>query len=311
VWPVFEKNAKQLLNYKDIAMKSRPAFTLIELLVVIAIIGILVAMILPAVQAARESGRRSQCKNNLKQIGLAIHSYHDHTGHIPPGYLTAVDASGNELGPGWGWGAMILPELEQGALANQIRYGLGIGDPTNAPARRTLLPVYVCSSDSPISPFTVSQTSVDVAYGNYVGINGNGGVSDFAATNDGVFLRDRSFKFADIRDGLTYTLFVGERCTRMSYTTWTGAVTGGAVPSNLDPAAVESSAALVLSHAGPHLPNNPDVTDADATSSFHVAGVNFLFGDGSVHNINSEVNVWVYDGLASRAGKEAITGTDF
>jgi prepilin-type N-terminal cleavage/methylation domain-containing protein len=290
---------------------KRPGFTLIELLVVIAIIGILIALLLPAVQSARESSRRSSCMNNLKQIGLAIQNYHDHTLHIPPGYLSALDASGNELGPGWGWGSMLLNDLEQGALANQIRYGLSIGDTANAQARVTMLPVYLCPSDTLIPTFVVSQTAVDVAYGNYVGINGNGGVSDFAGTNDGVFLRNRSFRFADIRDGLSFTLFVGERCTRMSYTTWTGAVPGGAVPSNLDPAAVEGAAALVLSHAGPHMPNNPDVTDADATSSFHVSGVNFVFGDGSVHIINSDINMRVYDALATRASKDVVTGTDF
>ncbi len=173
------------------------------------------------------------------------------------------------------------------------------------------MPVYICPSDSPPSPFTVSRTSVQVAYGNYVGINGNGGVSNFAATNDGVFLRNAGFRFAEIRDGLSNTLFVGERCTRMSFTTWTGAVTGGAVPSILDPTAVEAPAALVLSHAGPHSPNNPDVTDADATASFHVAGVNFVFGDGSVHLINSQVDLRIYDALATRAGKEAVSGNDY
>ncbi|HUY33041.1 MAG TPA: DUF1559 domain-containing protein [Pirellulales bacterium] len=292
-------------------MKTRFAFTLIELLVVMAIIGILVAITLPAVQSARESSRRSQCKNNLKQIGLAIQAYHDRTGHIPPGYLTALDANGKELGPGWGWGSMLLPELEQGAAQAQINFGLDIGNPANAGPRRDWLPVYICPSDSPVSPFIVSQTSVDVAYGNYVGMNGNGGVSQFAGTNDGVFLRNAGFRFAEIRDGLSYTLFIGERCTRMSFTTWAGAVSGGAVPSNLDPAAVEASSALVLSHAGPHLPNNPNVTDADATSSFHVEGVNFVFGDGSVHIINSQIDMRIYDALASRARNEPVTGDNF
>ena len=289
---------------------KKPGFTLIELLVVIAIIGILIGLLLPAVQSARESSRRSTCTNNLKQIGLAIQIYHDHTNHIPPGYLTALDSSGNELGPGWGWGSMLLADLEQSALQAQINFGLDIGNAANAKPRVTLLPVYICPSDTLISPFTVSQTAVDVAYGNYVGINGNGGVSDFAGTNDGVFLRNAHFRYADIRDGLSTTLFVGERCTRMSYTTWTGAVTGGAVPSNLDPEAVEASAALVLSHAGPHMPNNPDVTDADATSSFHVNGVNFVFGDGSVHMINSDISMQVYDAMATRASKDVVTGID-
>ena len=97
----------------------------------------------------------------------------------------------------------------------------------------------------------------------------------------------------------------------MSYTSWTGAVTGGIVPSRRDPAAAESAAALVMGHAGPHLPNNPDVTDADAFSSNHSQGVNFLFGDGSVRSINSSISVEVYDALATRAGRESINGNDY
>ena len=97
----------------------------------------------------------------------------------------------------------------------------------------------------------------------------------------------------------------------MSYTTWTGAVTGGDVPSLRDPTAVEGPPALVMSHCGPHLPNNPDVTDADATASFHTQGVNFLFGDGSVHSINSSISVATYDALATRSRGEAINASEY
>jgi len=292
-------------------MRLRKAFTLIELLVVIAIIGILVALLLPAVQAARESARRTQCKNQLKQIGLAMQNYHDLLRAFPAGYYSALDGAGDELGPGWGWGAALLPALEQTNLAAQINLNLDIGDAKNAAARATLLPVFSCPSETYRSQFAVTNTSISVAYGNYVAINGNGGVSDFAGSNDGAFLRNRWLRVADITDGLSNTLFVGERCSRMSFTTWTGAVTGGEVPSQLDPAAGESSAALVLSHAGPHVPNNPEVTDADATASFHPIGVNFLFGDGSVHVINNTIDVPIYDALATRQGGEAASGGDY
>ena len=292
-------------------MNSRKAFTLIELLVVIAIIGILVALLLPAVQAARESARRTQCRNHLKQIGLAMQNYHDLNRAFPAGYASQLDGNGNELGPGWGWGAALLPELEQTNLASRIDFNLGIGDPKNAGLQTTALSAFYCPSEVYSSQFTVANTSVAVAYGNYVAVNGNGGVSDFAGSNDGAFLRNRWFRMAEIADGLSNTLFVGERCSRMSLTTWTGAVTGGQVPSQLDPAAVEAAAALVLSHAGPHVPNNPEVTDADATASFHPIGVNFLFGDGSVHVINNTISVPVYDALATRQGREAASGEDY
>jgi prepilin-type N-terminal cleavage/methylation domain-containing protein len=91
---------------------KRNAFTLIELLVVISIIGLLIALLLPAVQAAREAARRTQCVNNLKQIGLALHNYHSSHQTFPPGYISNFDASGNDSGPGWGWAAILLPQME-------------------------------------------------------------------------------------------------------------------------------------------------------------------------------------------------------
>ena len=292
-------------------MKSRTGFTLIELLVVIAIIGILVALLLPAVQAARESARRTQCKNQLKQVGLAMQNYHDLVRAFPAGYYSALDGAGNELGPGWGWAAALLSSMEQTNLASQFDFNLGIGDPRNAAGRTNMPPVFFCPSETHRAPFVVDGTSVSVAYGSYVAINGNNGVSDFAGSNDGAFLRNRWFRVADMTDGLSNTLYVGERCSRMSLTTWTGAVAGGAVPSQLDPVASEAAAALVLSHAGPHVPNNPEVTDADATASYHPIGVNFLFGDGSVHVINNTIDVPIYDALATRQGHEAASGGDY
>jgi prepilin-type processing-associated H-X9-DG protein len=120
-------------------------------------------------------------------------------------------------------------------------------------------------------------------------------------------------RITDITDGLSNTLFIGERCTSMSSTTWTGAVTNGVVPAvrystTADQLAnAEAASALVMSHGSrDHLPNNPLVFDADATASFHSQGVNFLMGDGSVHSINNTINGLVYEALLTRAGGEVI-----
>jgi prepilin-type N-terminal cleavage/methylation domain-containing protein/prepilin-type processing-associated H-X9-DG protein len=310
----------------------RPAFTLIELLVVIAIIAVLVGLLVPAVQKVRESASRLQCKNNLKQIGLALHAYHDRTKTFPQGYVSnlngpagpgpAGDCTWNETGPGWGWAAFLLDDLEQGNLQRQIRFDLDIKDPLNAAARTQVVPVYVCPSEALTGTFMVVDANgnplVEVARGSYVAMNGVLGVTSDAYDNNGAFLRNRGMRIADITDGLSNTLLVGERCTSMSGSTWTGAVNGAVVPAQRypDPADQlgneEASAALVLAHGSKaHLPNNPLVFDADATASFHVTGVNFLFGDGSVHSINNSISGPVYEALLTRAGGEPVGGNDY
>src|SRR5262249_27514980 len=102
--------------------ETRRAFTLIELLVVMAIIGVLIGMLLPAVQKVREAANRTSCQNNLKQMGLALHGYHDVRGTFPSGYLCQPKPDRNITAPGWGWAALLLPYVEQGSLAQQINY---------------------------------------------------------------------------------------------------------------------------------------------------------------------------------------------
>jgi prepilin-type N-terminal cleavage/methylation domain-containing protein len=291
-------------------MRRRKGFTLIELLVVIAIIGVLIGLLLPAVQKVREAANRIKCQNNLKQIGLALHNFHDRMGSLPPGYSDKSPWPRDDAGPGWGWAAFLLDDLEQGNVQRTINFSLNLGDPSAVAPRTAFLPVFWCPSDRKVGTFTVTDggsNSWTVAQGSYVACNGNDGVDDMTTPpHTGAFVRGARYQIADISDGLSNTFFVGERCTTMALSTWAGAVTGAQVPSVRDPGSFSGASALVLGHCGPHLPNDNIVTDADAMSSAHTQGVQFLFGDGSVRQINNSISMTVYDALATRAGGEVV-----
>jgi prepilin-type N-terminal cleavage/methylation domain-containing protein/prepilin-type processing-associated H-X9-DG protein len=296
-------------------MKRRSGFTLIELLVVIAIIAVLIGLLVPAVQKVRESASRMKCENNLHQIGIALHSYHDRMNGFPPGYVSQVASDNSDLGPGWGWAAYLLDDLEQGNLQKRIRFDLQISDPANAFVRVQPIPILVCPSEPKGGTFFVVDAGgnpiCEVARSSYVAMNGVLGVSGDAWDNNGAFIRNHSMRMAEFMDGLSQTLLVGERATNMSSPTWTGAVTGAVVPAQRYPdpadqmANAELASALVLSHGSrDHLPNNSLVFDADATSSGHIQGVNFLFGDGSVRPIRNSVNGLAFEALLTRANSD-------
>ncbi|HEY2839323.1 MAG TPA: DUF1559 domain-containing protein [Pirellulales bacterium] len=323
----------------------RRGFTLVELLVVIAIIGLLVGLLLPAVQSARESARSGQCKNNLKQIGLALHNYHDGLGCFPPGYIDGNtnpnSTPDNDVGPSWGWAALLLPYLEQGNISKQINFSQGVGVGNNATIAQMPMAFYQCPTDPYQDPFDVYDSSlsnilVTVAHANYVGCNGweecfwnaggagDGGGADglvggLGQAGDGLFYRNSRYTMANVTDGLSGTIFVGERSGDHSPSTWTGAVAGGMCPAwmagqtpNSGPPGpaydnADYAEALVLAHGnGTHVPSaDAPIFDPDTFYSMHTGqGANFLFGDGSVHFLTSNIDPLVYQYLCTIAGGE-------
>ncbi len=279
--------------------RRKTGFTLVELLVVIAIIGILVSLLLPAVQYARESARAASCWNNQKQLGIALHLYHDVHRRLPPGW------AGSSPDNGWGWCSAILPQLEQNDLFNKLRRDLPIDDPLNQQARETPLPILLCPSDGVKSTFTIFGGLGDVEFGNmdvgtplfnvsrtnYVGVFGTEEIEDAPADGNGTFFFQSQMSLADLRDGLSNTLIVGERQSRLGGSTWTGVIS----------AANNAKARIV--GIGDHTPNHKDHHFDDFTSK-HPTGVHFLLGDGSVKRLSDSIHMDVYRALITRNGNE-------
>jgi prepilin-type N-terminal cleavage/methylation domain-containing protein/prepilin-type processing-associated H-X9-DG protein len=302
----------------DQETRRRAAFTLIELLVVIAIIGVLIALLVPAVQQVRAAAARTQCQNNLKQVGLALQSYHDLTKSFPPGYNSGYDSQGNDTGPGWGWAAYILPQLEQQALYSSINLAQPIEAAVNAPARVTPVVGYLCPVDVATPTWTVSQhdlagnptaTICTVASASYIGVFG---VSEPGVDGEGIFFRDSKISMKDVTDGTSTTVMVGERYQLWCEATWVGAVTGATqVPPPQSPAGFEvgNSAGMILGHTfeGTGGPGSPG-TEINGFASQHNQGAHFLFVDGHVQFLETSMDHNLYKALSTRAGGEPVKG---
>ncbi len=292
-----------------LSLRRRTAFTLVELLVVITIIGILIALLLPAVQAAREAARRASCTNNLKQIGVALHMYHDTHRCLPSGWFSFDPSTRRAyaLGePGWGWASRILPFLEQGSVeANLVNDRYSILDSHNDKARVFPLGVFRCPSDIGKSVWTYEEddlSAVDFATGNYVGVFGTTDTHACASlavgtqcTADGVFYHNSNVRFNDILDGLSQTLMVGERTSVLEYATWVGA----RPTADCGPGRVVGTASY---------PPNSQASDIHNFSSLHPAGTNFLSADGSVRMISQTIDTSVYHALSTRANSDVVGG---
>lgn len=266
-------------------------FTLVELLVVIAIIGALVALLLPAVQAARGSGRRTHCTNNLKQLGLALHEYHNARGRFPVG---------NVPDKYWTFQAMLLPQLDQQALFDQVDFkaencyaanrALGGNGPPSV--RQVMLE---CPSDPQAGQIITLDDNTRYASGNYMGVTG----SRMTASNDGMLFLDSRTRFADCTDGTSHTLLVGERAA-VDDPDWGWWCCASGLPLS------QGEGDNLLSAARGFKPGGPELEHAYHFWSRHLGGANFVYVDGSLHFLTYDIDHLTFLGLSTRAGGEVL-----
>jgi len=316
-----------------VARRHPRGFTLIELLVVIAIIAVLIALLLPAVQQAREAARRTECKNNLKQWGLALHNYHDTYNKLPIGSIGLN--SGTNPANNFCFQVRALPFLEQQNLFQQFNQNvhydnntpLVAGGPTNLSLKKQFAPVFFCPSSQE------SDRRGDAAGEwtlHYYGVTGRGVQDDLTtvytghagsttaahggiATN-GMFLQNRSVSFGECSDGLSNTFLMGEISAglpfpstgwSLSWRDWTQGASGTASGTNTGIATYgcKNIRWPIANHSGYGSTSDRWFNDVRFSSN-HTGGTQFLMGDGRVIFVSENINMLVYLGAASRNGRE-------
>lgn len=285
------------------AVSDRFGFTLVELLISIAIIGMLIGLLLPAVQSARAAARRIQCVNNLKQLGLALSAYEGIHRALPPGYVShsppayrlgSPDPTTWDAAPGWAWGSFLLAHLDQGPLADRIDYEKPCWSPEFEPLIQTQLTEFLCPAATHAElPVTLADAegqallkdsrSIVMGRSHYVASHGqeecwddcsgpHGGYDgDVSQLADGPFYRNSRVPFKKIKDGLSHTIFLGEHTSWLSDKVWAGVVPGAYVHPRIDSPenGAESAATLVLVHSG------PAETESDALGNPIIHPVNY------------------------------------
>ena len=349
---------------QSVQRRCAAGFTLIELLVVISIIAVLMSLLLPAVQGARQAARRTQCVNNLKQIGLALANYESAIGTFPSASIGDPKATGSAYGisypdgnintiSGFAWGTLILPFMEQTSVYASCNLNIACWAPDNTTAARTQLTMFICPSatggsdgfnlhrygnGSHTEPDDAGEFSptIRLPHSHYVtnaGINQPWGRSTAFSVNfdvteplanglscaiNGPFYRNSHTRVANVTDGLSQTVFVGERTSKLADATWFGVVPFASVyPKPGWPSDPNSGGDLVSAHSGPdvhdhpsviiHAPNHP-FGHTDEMYSEDGDGGNVLMGDGSVRFIKKTINPMAWVSLSTLAGGEVLSG---
>lgn len=288
----------------------RSAVTLVELLVVLAIFGVLVGLILPAVQQARAAAVRTSCQSRLQQIGLALHGHHDTYGAFPPGQDNSPFGTGRGS-EGLSWLAKILPFVEQQSLWERSLQAL-VQDrvPWHDPPHvglATVIPIYTCPADNRVSSPQTGPDGIRAAYTSYLAVHG-----DFGRTPNGVLPFGSTVRIVDITDGTSHTVMVGERPP----SAWLDS--GWWYASHWNAYAFDFllGAAMYAQPVGDCMPNNDGVfsfgpgrinnqCDMYHFWSLHSGGANFAFADGSVRFLSYSIGPKLR-GLASRNGGEIV-----
>jgi prepilin-type N-terminal cleavage/methylation domain-containing protein/prepilin-type processing-associated H-X9-DG protein len=274
--------------------RSHRGFTLIELLVVIAIIAVLIALLLPAVQAAREAARRIQCVGNLKQIGVALHGYHDVHNTFPAGGWISVPTQKNTLNMNIGWSAVILPWVEQRPLYDGLNLNFRYNDGPNSTAGHTVLSIYICPSE-PRASLRAGGPGDSLVYGeaDYGGMFGPRGLTARTDTNSpprGPMIFNQNVSIPQIADGTSKTIMIGEAPEAINALWISG-------HNNFDQSAAINA--------------RPKMEFGEELTSQHPGGVNALFADGSVHFLKNSMNLVSLSALCTRALGEVLDDSSY
>lgn len=285
------------LSWAPQRQSRRFGVTVLELVVVSAIMTLLASLLLPALAATREAARRTQCSQNLRQIGIALSTYHDVYRALPAGWH--VDATNHSA---FGWATATLPYIEHRDLEERIHFSSPIDVPDNDFIRNQQIPLFLCPSDIALRSFVLYREGgqlaletgrfpeelVSLPTANFVGVFGTSDPDEVDdASGDGPFIQDKHFRFADFHRGLSNTFAVGERTSRKLPSTWLGIVLDG-----------EDAPARIVGFAGQG--PNQDHTDECEFDSRHPACVHFLWCDGHVAAIADSIDSACYRQFAKR-----------